>query len=340
MGDCSETVQSVGEFGMIARVNAAAAVPLPAGCVGAGDDAAVVPPSLLAPGTNLVITSDVMVEERHFSFTFGTAEDLGWKLLAVNLSDLAAMGARPVGFTVTMQLRRDLPAAVVEGIARGIGMLARESGVLLLGGDTTEGTECAFGITAVGTAGDVLRRSAAAAGDDLWVSGTIGGGGAGLRRFRESAAGGVEGVERYLRPRPRIALGRLLADEHLARCAIDVSDGLLQDAGHIARASGVTLEIELGAVPLSPAMEGTGMTALDGATAGDDYELLFTAPRSARELIAAVHTRDATLPPCTRIGTVGPLSGPPVLVRAGDGSLRTPEQLGVQPGYTHFSGAS
>lgn len=337
----SSTVAETGEFALIEQMLAAArAHPAPP-ALGAGDDAAVVPLSFFSPQNSLVVTTDVMVEGRHFCWDYGTPEDLGWKLLAVNLSDLAAMGARPIGCTLTVQASRSLPAERLLGLARGIGMLARKFAVPLIGGDTTEGPECAFGITAFGAVDVPLLRSGARPGDDLWVSGTIGGGGAGLKSYTVPGlvtASAEECRSRYVRPSPRIALGRVLSEGGLSRCAIDVSDGLIQDAGHIAARSGVRVDVELAQLALTPGTAELGLSVFDAVSSGDDYELLFTAAPADRERIAGLHREFPDVPACCRIGSVSAGSAGEVMLHTAEGQIVSAGAgSGFRGGYRHFA---
>ncbi|HEX7872164.1 MAG TPA: thiamine-phosphate kinase [Sphingobium sp.] len=244
------------------------------------DDAAVLP---FAGG--LVLTHDMMVEGVHYLPDDAPA-DVAWKLLAVNLSDLAAKGAEPLGVLLGYAMTDD--AAWDAAFAAGLGVAAAALGVPVLGGDTVRmprGAPRALGLTALGRApaGGAPSRSGARPGDLLHVSGTIGDAGAGLAIRLGQAAGDAMLVRRYVRPEPRLTLGQWIAP-HVTAMA-DVSDGLLIDADRMGRASGCAIHIDLDAVPLSDAlraMRGEGLDVrLAAASAGDDYELLFTAPPGA-----------------------------------------------------------
>lgn len=291
----------MGEFELIARHFTRAAPPGAAVVLGVGDDGALLRPT---PGHELVISTDMLVEGRHF-FAGAEPEALGHKALAVNLSDLAAMGARPLGCTLALALP-EADEAWVAPFARGLFALADAHACPLVGGDTTRGplTLC---ITVFGElpAGRALRRDAARAGDELWLSGRTGEArlALALRRGEDWARGALASVqERMDRPTPRLALGQALAATAGVRAALDVSDGLLGDLGHILQASGLGAEIELGALPVAPAL-----AALDEAprrdcllAGGDDYELLFTADPAAHAAVLAAGAASAT--PVTRIG--------------------------------------
>ena len=234
------------------------------------DDAAVLP----CGGRSLVFTHDMIVEGVHF-LAGDPPEDVAWKLVAVNLSDLAAKGAAPLGLLLGYALTADSQwdGAFVRGLREAVAAF----GAPLLGGDTVAappGAPRFLGLTAIGEAqGIVPSRAGAKAGDRLWVSGTIGDAGAGLRVALGELAGRPELVQRYRRPEPRLALGQRLAP--LVTAMMDVSDGLLIDAARMAEASGLGLEVELADVPLSqPLVSAVGdyrASRIDAAIAGDDY---------------------------------------------------------------------
>jgi len=281
------------------------------------DDAAV----LEVGGARLVLTHDMIVEGVHF-LPGDPPADVAWKLVAVNLSDLAAKGARPVGALLGYTLGDgDWDRAFAAGLAEALAAFD----LPLLGGDTVSAPVRALGLTAIGeAAGPVPSRSGAKAGDQLWVSGEIGGAGAGLALLQSGSDEPAALIRRYRRPEPRLAAGLRLAP--LASAMMDVSDGLLIDAGRIAAASEVSIEIDLAAVPIA------GGAARDSAVAaGDDYELLFTAPPAAEQSIRAVSA--ALGLPLTRIGSASPGEGLS-LVENGR-PLPLPERLGWehrQPG--------
>lgn len=256
--------------------------------VGNGDDCAVIAP---APGMQLAVSTDTLVEGRHFLSTVSPAR-LGHKALAVNLSDLAACGAAPVAFTLALTLPR-VDEAWLRGFARGLLDLADEHDCELIGGDTTAGP-LAIGITVMGEvpAGQALLRSGAQVGDDLWVSGFPGEARLALEAFRGSLHPGLS-TEAFdatrlamERPDPRVALGVGLRG--LATAAIDVSDGLLGDLGHVLRRSRVGVSLCLDELPVSPWLATRSPDErLDCILAGgDDYELLFTTPPAQRERVA------------------------------------------------------
>lgn len=275
---------------LIARLRAVATHPAARGLL---DDAAVMAPPL---GRELVATHDLLAHGIHFVGDEPPA-DLAHKLLAVNLSDLAAMGARPLGVLVGLGLAgqgADWADAFAAGLAEG----CARWGAPLLGGDTVMGLErLILGLTALGQVepGRALARVGAQAGDQLWVSGNVGDAGLGLaeaqRRLDGPADARAAVLARYRRPEPRLALGAALADARLATACLDVSDGLLIDASRLAAASGVRAVIELARVPLSRAAEALGADRVAAATAGDDYELLFAARPAAAPALAALGRR-------------------------------------------------
>lgn len=241
-------------------------LPLHPGAHGLVDDAAML--------AGLVVTSDTIVEGVHF-LTHDPAGDVAWKLVAVNLSDLAAKGAVPEGVLLNYPLSAD---AWDEAFLAGLAEILRAYDCPLIGGDTVSlprGAPRVLTVTAFGRATAAPRRDGARVGDVLWVTGTIGDAGAGLELAR-GASGPAALLARYRRPLPRLAEGRLLAPQ--VHAMMDVSDGLLIDAARMAAASGVAIEIDLARVPLSAALCAHGGDAMTAATSGDDYELLFAAP--------------------------------------------------------------
>ena len=265
---------------------------------GLRDDAAV----LEVAGTHFVLTHDMIVEGVHF-LADDPPGDVAWKLVAVNLSDLAAKGAQPLGVLLgfTLAGEGEWDRAFIEGLRQALAAF----GVALLGGDTVsvpEGAPRSLGLTAIGTAAPAPSRDGASSNEQLWISGSIGDAGAGLRILR-GEDGPADLINRYRRPRPRLELGLALAP--LVGAMMDVSDGLLIDASRMAEASGVSIEIDLGTIPLSSAflkMLGEERQArLFAASAGDDYELLFTAPRErAPELLALSERLGVPLNPIGR----------------------------------------
>ncbi len=310
----------MGEFDLIRRHFRRDGMAQPGNVVlGIGDDCALLQPT---PGHQLTISSDMLVEGRHF-FADVAPEALGHKALAVNLSDLAAMGARPLGFTLALSLPR-ADDAWLAGFARGLFALADAHACPLVGGDTTRGP-LNICITVFGEVrpGRALRRDAAQPGDDIYISGRTGEARLALEwllgtPWARDAVGPAlpAGLRARLeRPSPRLALGQALAG--VAHAALDLSDGLTGDLGHILAASGVGADIRLGDLPVLPALaalpEAERLTCL--LSGGDDYELLFTAPVSARDAVVAAARASATAVSC--IGTVSAARGLRLLDTAG-----------------------
>ena len=291
-----------GEFDLIARYFTRPARRSP---LGVGDDCALLAP---AAGMQLAVSCDMLVEGRHFLSTVEPAR-LGHKALAVNLSDLAACGARPLAFTLALSLPA-VDEAWLEAFSRGLFALADAHGCELVGGDTTRGP-LNLCITVFGEvpAGAALLRSGARAGDDVWVSGTLGDARLALEVFRGSLALPADLFElargRMEQPTPRVALG--LALRGIATAAVDLSDGLAGDLGHVLRASGVGACLDADAAAGLLAIGDTAGLDLAARRActlagGDDYELAFTAPASARAAVERAGRASAT--PVTRIGAI------------------------------------
>jgi len=255
-----------------------------------GDDAALLAP---APGMEVAVSTDLLLEGRHFARGVDP-RSLGHKALAVNLSDMAAMGATPRWATLALALE-EADEGWLGAFAEGFYALAGRFRVDLVGGDTTRGP-LAICVTILGEvpAGSALRRDGARPGDDLWVSGALGGAAYALRDPDDAAA-----VQRLNLPEPRVALGEQLRG--IATAAIDVSDGFAQDLGHVLERSGAGAAVEYARLPKHP----IGDAALEQRcvlAGGDDYELLFAAPQAAREGIEAL-SRSLALP-LSRVGAV------------------------------------
>lgn len=303
--------------------------------VGIGDDAAVVEP----PRNRLeVLTVDALVDGVHFDRRFTPPEAIGHRALAVNLSDLAAMGAEPRLALLSLALPADLPLGDFDAVAAGFSQLGAAHGVHLVGGNLTRTTgPLVIDVTAMGTVKRraVLTRAGARAGDEVYVSGTIGGAAAGLQRLRHGeAGGGLDAcVARYLRPMPRVRLGTLLGRNRAASACVDLSDGLADGVWRLARSSGVGLVIDAAALPVEPGarewFERQGQDAVTAAvTGGDDYELLFTVrPRHRGRLRTAAGPSGTLL---TRIGVCTAGAGVR-LQRNGSGG-----DDAMPAGYGHF----
>jgi thiamine-monophosphate kinase len=321
------------EFHLIERIRELTAQPRDDVRIGIGDDAAVLAPP---PGQELAVAIDTLVEGVHFPP--GTAAaDIGWKALAVNLSDLAAMGASPAWALLALTLP-SADAAFVEGFAEGFAKLAQPHRLALVGGDTTRGP-LTISVVVHGFVppGQALTRAGARVGDAVLVTGTLGDAAAGLHALQhpprdDDGRAGLRGflIERLNRPTPRLAVGTALRGQ--ATACVDVSDGLLADLGHICAASGVAAEIEAALLPRSSAL----LELYDDTTAlhfalggGDDYELCFTVPAArVAELQAGLARLGCG---ATKIGRI--VEGEGVRVRAADGASLATDR----PGWEHFA---
>jgi len=318
---------TLSEFGLIAKYFAPLARD-PAALM-LSDDACVLKPE---PGRELIVTADALVEGVHF-LPNDPPDLIASKALRVNLSDLAAKGAEPRGYLLALTLPSTTTDAWLQGFARGLSADQQRFGTSLLGGDTTSTPgPLTIAITALGTApeGAMIRRRGARVGDGIYVSGTIGDAGVGLQLLQGALAAG-EGADfligRYRQPTPRLALGKALRG--VATASLDVSDGLIADLGHIADVSAVRLVVDANRIPLSDALlhvwpgpEGV----LRAATAGDDYEIAFTAA-SDESVAAAAAKADVSV---TRIGRVEIGSGV-VLLDSGGQAVTV-----ARPGFLHF----
>jgi len=366
------SVGDVGERALVARILARLGRPSWLH-VPAGDDAAVLEPE---PRTLEVLTTDALVEGVHFDRRFCPPEAIGHKALAVNLSDLAAMGASPRAALLSLVLPDALPVADLDGILDGLLALAAQHGASLIGGNITRAGADGLGplvldVTAFGTVGKrrVLVRGGARAGDDVYMTGSVGAAGVGLASLREALAmtegasdGGVADDEaahgaasheaaspstalaethaaltraraRYLRPEPRVRAGVMLGRNRAATACMDLSDGLADAVRQVAAASGVGITLDADALPIDAAVrqwhEVRGQDAVATAmSAGDDYELLFTARPSLQGRLRAVRRLLGDLP-ITKIG---------VVTRRQELRLQSPD--GDRPfpsGYEHFA---
>ena len=353
-----------GERDIIAAIRARVP-PAPAWLtVGIGDDAAVVTPER---GALEILTTDALVESVHFDRRISTARDIGWKALAVNLSDIAAMGGTPRLALLSLGVPAALPVAELHELIDGFLALAADARVTLAGGNITRSPGPLFvDVTVAGFARrrHVLTRAGAHAGDDLYVTGEIGAAAAGLGwskwskdregskdgegskdRQESKEPGGIEGigriegvegidacVRRHCAPVPRVRFGALLGRNRAASACIDLSDGLADGVRQIAEASGLGAAIDAGALPIPSAARAwfhhAGADAVTAAVAGgDDYELLFAVPRRGRGRLATV-VRQANGLPVTRIGQ---LTGEPALAIVRDGAAEP-----LPAGFVHF----
>ncbi len=288
--------------------------------VGPGDDAAV-----LRGG--VVVSTDLLVEDVHFRFRWISPVEAGFRAGAAALSDLAAMGAEPTALLVSLAVPGDPSCAV--GIQRGVRRAGDRVAVSIVGGDVSRSPgPVVVDVVALGRGGRVVRRSGAAPGQALWISGALGGAAAAVAAWTRGSRPVPTARERFVFPPDRIPLGRALAAEGIARSMSDVSDGLVADARRVALASRATLVIREAFVPVDVAADGTLNLALEG---GEDYELMFTADTDAEARILALG-RELSVP-LTRIGTVEGNVG--VVLEGKGGRRRVPSSPGG--GYDHFA---
>ena len=310
MAFCLEATRHADSRGLVSR--------------GIGDDCAVLRPRA---GHEILVTTDFSLEGIHFRREWHSPESAGHRCLARGLSDIAAMGGEPLAAFLSLALPRDLPHAWVRRFARGLLNLAGKHGVTLAGGDTSESASGILAdIVVVGSVprGKAVLRSTARPGDGIYVTGRLGGSAAALQRMLAGENIGTAGYRRHFLPDPRIEVGKLLGQKKLASAMIDISDGLSTDLAHICQESGVGAEIQEDAVPRArvgkPLRDVSLELALHG---GEDYELLFAAPKGQRvpERLAGIAI--------TKIGVV--TQGSKILLRHGDGLGRLEAQ-----GWEHF----
>jgi len=285
---------------------------------GIGDDAAIV---RLDAGSDLLLTTDLLAERIHFDPRTASWADIGFKAVAANASDIAAMGGRPRHLLIAVALSPTTPVRAVPALYRGIRDACRRWGITLVGGDTSASASCMFlslALTGIVPRGRALRRSGARIGDDIYVTGTLGDARAGLellsRSVRRNGRPLLAGsrrflIERHRRPAARVAEGARLSARRVATAAIDLSDGLSGDLRHVCEQSRVGAEIDAVRLPISQACRkyaaATGRSAIDLALAGgEDYELLFTAPVRHRQ--ALIRLFGGRRPGISRIGTIRP----------------------------------
>lgn len=318
------TVSELGERALLARIRARLPRPGTDVVIGVGDDAAVV---ASVKNTRVVLTTDVLIEGVHFDRAISSAADIGYKALAVNLSDLAAMGATPAWALLSLALPDGTLVEDVEALIDGLVTLATAENTALVGGNLARSPgPMVVDVTAIGTVHPrrVLTRDGGRAGDELYVSGTIGGGAAGLELLRSDrretpVAAEVACIHRYRRPDARVRLGRAVAQARAARAAMDLSDGLADAVRQVAEASGCGAEVHASALPIDPGArawwDSRGEDPVDRAVAGgDDYELLFAVPPKWRGRLRQAR-RHAATPPLTRIGVLTKTPGELVVIR-------------------------
>jgi thiamine-monophosphate kinase len=332
------TVSSLGERALISRITARLALP-PWVVVGPGDDAAVLAPER---GALDVLTTDALVDGVHFDLRFVPPEAAGHRALAANLSDLAAMGAKPRAALLSLLLPDSLDVAVFDRMLDGLLAVAGRYRVSLVGGNITRTPgPLAIDVTATGSVHPrrILTRAGARPGDEVYVTGSVGDAAVGLRWLRERAGdSGEDGgpyaasAQRYLYPEPRVRAGVLLGRNRAASSCMDLSDGLADAVWQVSTASGVGIALDASAIPISDAVrqwhQRAGGNPIDTAlVGGDDYELLVTVRPAHRGRFRAVMKQIGDLP-LTRIGVV--TREPAVIVRDANGARELPR------GYEHF----
>jgi thiamine-monophosphate kinase len=334
-------VEEIGERGLIQRVRRRVGPPAPGVSVGIGDDAAVL---TATHGCSLVVTTDLVIESVHFRRRYTTPEDIGWKAMAVNLSDIAAMGGTPRFALVALACAPETPVEEIDALYAGMNAVAEPHGVQIIGGDTSASPD--GWIVNVTLLGEIDRsprlRSAARAGDLIAVTGSLGSSATGLKTFESPllspslASEDLEEVRRaHLRPTPRVVEGLWLGSADGVHAMIDCSDGVAADLGHIARESGVGVKVWLPRLPVAPAAQRVaGSLGLDpmklAATGGEDYELLVTlSPEQFGSLARDFTTATAT--PLTAIGEITPAAQGLQFLDV----LERPIALGG--GFDHFS---
>jgi len=314
------TVSDLGEHALISRITQRLAKPSWV-VVGPGDDAAVVSPER---GALEVLTTDAIVEGVHFDRRFVPPDAIGHRALAVNLSDLAAMGARPRAALLSLVLPDTLEVAVLDEIVGGLIALADTYRVAVVGGNITRSPgPLMIDVTAIGSVKPrrILTRAGARPGDEVYVTGTIGGSALGLKSLQANAGADLKvgpDVDRYLRPEPRVRIGMLLGRNRAASACIDLSDGLADGLRQIASASGIGITLDEGSIPT------TGGGAVFHS---DDYELLFTVRPSWKGRLRAVKRQAGDLP-ITQIGLV--TKDGALVVRTASGERELPA------GFEHF----
>jgi thiamine-monophosphate kinase len=283
---------------------------------GIGDDAAVLE---LAPGQQLVASTDACVEGVHFRREWLSPEEIGCRATVAALSDLAAMGALPVGLLLALGVPTEWTGSLVA-LSRGVGDAAAAAGCPIIGGNVSRARDLSLTITVLGASSRPLTRRGVLPGDELYVTGRLGGPRAAVRSWMEGSMPRVEHRARFVAPRPRIAEARWLSDAG-CHAAIDVSDGLIADAGHLAQASGVHLDLDLAALPCVK-----GVTLDEAASGGEEYELVVAFPAEPPLDVVAFEQRFGV--PITRIG----------VAREGLGiAIRGARRVDHPRGHDHFS---
>jgi thiamine-monophosphate kinase len=289
-----------GEFDRIRRILAR----LGDRAVGIGDDCAI----LKVGGERLAISTDLSIENVHFKLGWLTPEEIGWRATAAALSDLAAVAATPLGVLVSLGVPGDWPGEHVADLMQGAGGVAASVGAVVLGGDLTRNDKTIINVTVVGRLdSEPVLRSGARTGDELWVTGALGGPGAALAAWGRGREPEASARERFACPQPRIREAQWLR-ERGAKALIDLSDGLVADASHIAAASGVRCTIALENIPV----HGSAGSAEDALVSGEEYELLCVLPAGGPARTSAEFMEQFGLP-LTRVGTISARTGVEIL---------------------------
>lgn len=338
-----KTLHQIGEFGLIREISRWMPTSNPNLIQGIGDDVAVI-----VFGKEVILfTTDLLIEEVHFERSWATPYLLGKKSLAVNLSDIAAMGGVPKYFLISIGVPKSLPFSFISNFYRGLKEEAKKFNVELIGGDTSISNKLIINICLIGQGEKekLVFRKGAQVGDDLYVSGTLGDAGLGLMLLKERKRGKNTRklVEKHLAPTPRIELGQALAQQRLAHAMIDISDGLLIDTQHLLEDGKVGVRIWEEYIPLSKNYcQWVKLYFKDpyelALTGGEDYELLFTAPKRVRTKISSL-SQSLSIP-ITRIGEILPEKEGLQLIQK-NGRIRVPTRLGFdhfkKPGFQRLS---
>jgi thiamine-monophosphate kinase len=312
------TDPTLGEFELIARLAARLAPPAQAGVVGIGDDCAAIPRAAGAGGGVQLLTCDIAVAGRHFLPGRTPMADVGWKVATANVSDVCACGGRPKHALVSLGLPPDVQPAELDALYDGLAQAAEAYGFAVVGGNVSGAAQLLVDLFMLGEAPRFIARGGARPGDLVAVSGRLGGAAAGLALFGEQASAAHPLVQRHLRPRARTELVPLL--QQVATAAIDISDGLASELGHLAGRSGACLAIDGARVPLHEALpahaRARGEAALELALhSGEEYELLFTLPPAQQATLAG---HDVTVIGAVRTGQGVLLDGRPLEARGWD----------------------
>lgn len=332
-----KTLKDLGEAGIIRLIQGRVSQKLPSYVIkGIGDDCAVLETS----GDRVIlVTTDTLIEGIHFTDQTLSPEALGWKAIAVNISDIAAMGGTPRTAFLSIGLKAESKASFLESFMAGFNALAEKTGIVLAGGDTVEcPSHVMVTITLIGDClpGSVVYRSGARVGDDVWVTGPLGNAAGGLFVLRDKQSGASYGYESLVRahqkPIPRLDMGKAMGESGLSHAMIDISDGISKDLGHICEQSGVGAVLQEASIPMSSELielAGARQKALQWALhGGEDYELLFTASTADKEKVESL-TEKLSGRPAVKVGTVIPGNG----IFLAKKKAKVPLEAG---GYFHF----